>query len=217
VQLTGRDEFVLHGPGSGLPADNVLALAVVPAGVWAGTDRGLVLLDERPAPSGFGGAGIPIGALSYSRDTLWVGTPRGLAFLAGPQGDLTSAFVDASLGPEVEAELRRAVRAVAAWGDTLVVAGEEALLWRAGRRWTVERPIALELGRLTALVPGEGGVWVGGEQGFGFLGFAGRSFTAYRAPDDVPGAVRDLGLTSEYLWVATENGLVRFSLNAIAP
>jgi ligand-binding sensor domain-containing protein len=34
---------------------------------------------------------------------------------------------------------------------------------------------------------------------------------------DLPGPANDLAVDRDYLWVATENGLVRFRLDAIRP
>ena len=34
---------------------------------------------------------------------------------------------------------------------------------------------------------------------------------------DLPGAANDLAVDEEYLWVATDGGLVRFRLNVIRP
>jgi hypothetical protein len=56
---------------------------------------------------------------------------------------------------------------------------------------------------------------VGGRNGLLRFGFAAGDVRAYRAPGDVPGPVRGIASDRQYLWVATEAGLVRFERSAL--
>ena len=49
-----------------------------------------------------------------------------------------------------------------------------------------------------------------GERGVGFATLATPLRRALATPGDLPGRVYDLAVDDDYLWVATEAGLVRF-------
>ena len=71
------------------------------------------------------------------------------------------------------------------------------------------------MGDLTALAADGEGVWIGGERGVAFYRFGSRAFQFYNALGDLPGRVNDLAVDDEYLWVATDRGLVRFTKSAM--
>jgi ligand-binding sensor domain-containing protein len=149
-------------------------------------------------------------ALSAARDTVWVGTTAGLA-LAVPGGDL---LVPA--GWDALPELRAAIVAITRVADTLVAATPDDLLWRTPETgWRVVQTVGPRLGTMYALAPAAGGVWVGGRNGLARFGFADSDLRVFGAPGDVPGPVRGIASEGEYLWVATESGLVRFDRRAL--
>ncbi|MEE8193453.1 MAG: hypothetical protein V3T74_11965, partial [Gemmatimonadales bacterium] len=207
-----RPELMLSG--FGLRAEYGYALAQTPAGVWAGTERGLafvsdhgdvVFVDERVRE--------PIYALAASGDTVWVGGRRGLG--------VTWEGSDAIYVPrhaEEEILLSDPVVALALTGDTLVAATVDRLLWRApGEEWVVERVLSGDLGEVTALAGDEEGVWVGGVRGVAYFRPGLHEFRVFNAPGDLPGPVRDIAVDRSYVWVATLGGMVRFQKRALRP
>ena len=60
------------------------------------------------------------------------------------------------------------------------------------------------------------GFWVAGERGVGFARLTGSPARPLRE-GDLPGPANDLAVDREHLWVGTEDGLVRFRLDAIRP
>ena len=60
------------------------------------------------------------------------------------------------------------------------------------------------------------GFWIAGDRGIGYARLNTPPLRPLRQAD-VPGAVNDLAVDDDYLWVATDGGLVRFRLNAIRP
>jgi ligand-binding sensor domain-containing protein len=90
------------------------------------------------------------------------------------------------------------------------------LIWRNPRTqaWTLGPNLSALLGRLRRFVAEGSGFWVAGDRGVGHVGLATPPIRPLR-DGDLPGSVNDLAVDKEYLWVATEHGLVRFRLAAI--
>ena len=86
----------------------------------------------------------------------------------------------------------------------------------APQSWTLGPNLSGLLGGLVAFAPDGPGFWVAGDRG---VAFARLSVTADPAASggDLPGDSNDLAVDAEYLWVATNGGLVRFRLDAIRP
>ena len=179
------------------------SLTPAPDGVWVGTTRGLsvVTRDGRVARV----SDVPVLSLVAVRETLWVGTNAGVVMM--PPGNADPAQV---------AALSQPIFAVARARDTIVAATDRSLLWRdpATGAWK-ELPLSLALGRPTALAADpDGGVWIGGTQGLARADL-GRAFVrTLTVPVDLPATVRDVLADQDYLWVATDSGLVRFDRRA---
>jgi len=60
----------------------------------------------------------------------------------------------------------------------------------------------------------DGGVWVGGTQGLAHADLGRAHVRTLTVPVDLPAAVRDLLADGDYLWAATDSGLVRFDRRA---
>jgi ligand-binding sensor domain-containing protein len=60
------------------------------------------------------------------------------------------------------------------------------------------------------------GFWVAGERGVAFARLSTPPLRPLRE-GDLPGQSNDLAVDGEFLWVATDAGLVRFRLDAIRP
>src|SRR5262249_31574172 len=103
-------------------------------------------------------------------------------------------------------------------GDTLVALTRDQMLWRDPRTdaWTLGPNLSTILGGLVAFVPDGPGFWVAGEQGVGFARLGTPPVLPLRQ-GDLPGTANDLAVDSEFLWVATSAGLVRFRLAAVRP
>jgi ligand-binding sensor domain-containing protein len=207
---TGEGAGHLFDVGAGLPGPNVLSLAKAPDGVWIGTAQGLALIDQAGVVTRINGYDRAITALVAQRESLWVGTVDGLALLA--PGSATP-----TLPPELAAvpTLSAPIVALANAHDTIVVALADQLGWRnpADGSWTMLRPRA-PVGTITALAPDAGGVWIAGTGGLVFWDLARQTFRGISVPQDIPAAIRDVTVEGDYVWVATDAGLVRLSRDA---
>jgi energy-coupling factor transporter ATP-binding protein EcfA2 len=102
--------------------------------------------------------------------------------------------------------------------DTLVALTRDQLLWRNPRslEWTLGPNLSGLLGRLRRFVADGTGFWVAGDRGVGFARLGTPPLRPLRE-GDLPGAANDLAVDEDFLWVATDGGLVRFRLNVIRP
>jgi hypothetical protein len=106
----------------------------------------------------------------------------------------------------------------ATMGDTLVALTRDQLIWRDPRTqaWSLGPNLSGLLGRLRRFAADGPGFWVAGDRGVGFARLAAAPARTLRE-GDLPGPVNDLAVDREHLWVGTEDGLVRFRLDAIRP
>jgi hypothetical protein len=206
---SGRVEQLLTQHG--LPSNDVLALAPASVGAWVGTSAGLALVGDtgRAMTVERTFTGAPVLALWSAWDTVWAGTTVGLALLP-PLGDVLLLVP----GPLA---LHEPIVALAHRGDTLVAATATRFVLRAGEEWRVVDVPGRPIGRITAMVPDTAGLWVAGEQGFAFFEPSRPVWNALVAPGDVPHPVRDVVATREYVWVATDAGVVRYDRRVLVP
>ena len=175
-------------------------------GIWAGTRDGLSLITTDERVQDVGPRGIAITSLLAAGDTLWVGTSVGLAQVLPGATEMTTP-------PELSerAGMRATVYAIGSLQDTIVIATANELLWRdpATRAWT-GLPLSPALGVPTALATGsDGEVWIGGTRGLAQAGIRSGLIQVHAVPFEIPAAVRDLAADRDYLWAATDSGLVR--------
>jgi ligand-binding sensor domain-containing protein len=172
--------------------------------MWVATTRGLSVVtnDDRVVRVS---TDFPALSLVAARETLWVGTNAGVVMF--PPGGTGAAAV---------AALSQPIYAMTRAGDAIVAATDRSLVWRdpSTGAWR-EVPLSLALGRPTALAADpDGGVWIGGTQGLARADL-GRAFVrTLTVPVDLPAAVRDVLADRNYLWAATDSGLVRFDRRA---
>jgi hypothetical protein len=181
-------------------------LAATPRGIWAGTTHGLSLITANEWLQDLEPRGIAITSLLVAGDTLWVGTSSGLAYVAPGRVDMTIPYE-----LRERASLRVTIYALARLQDTIVMATERELLWRdpATRAWTPV-PLPPALGIPTALAfRANGELWIGGTRGLAQAEIASGFVHVYSAPFEIPAPVRDLAADRDYLWAATDSGLVR--------
>ncbi|MGH7606353.1 MAG: hypothetical protein ACREME_03355, partial [Gemmatimonadales bacterium] len=77
-------------------------------------------------------------------------------------------------------------------------------------------PLPLSLGVPLALAPASpGGLWIGGTLGLGHVDLAGGHIGVWPVPAAWPAPVRDLAVDGDYLWAATDSGLVRVDRRAV--
>lgn len=197
--------------GRGLPDSRVYSIASRAGRITVGTARGVARISESfdvdriaPAYNDAAYAVFPAG------DSTWVGTPAGVR-LALP-GLANAVRPEGMSSPSLQSP----VIDLATLGDTLVALTRDGLLWRDPRtkRWTLGPNISGLLGRLRRFVPDGPGFWVAGDQALGFARLNTPPLRPVR-DGDLPAAVNDLAVDDEYLWVATDRGLVRFLLSAI--
>ncbi|HET8712792.1 MAG TPA: hypothetical protein VFM23_03825 [Gemmatimonadales bacterium] len=184
---------------------NATCLARSRRGVWVGTTRGLSLITTAEGVQELGPAGIAVTSLLATGDTLWVGTNMGLM-------QLLPGATALSRPPEFadRPSLHVTVYALGNLQDTIVMATETELFWRdpATRVWA-SRPLPPALGVPTALTAALGELWVGGTRGLAQVELGTGLLHVHRVPFDIPAAVRDLTSDRDYLWAATDSGLVR--------
>jgi hypothetical protein len=197
----------------GLPDSRVYDVANRQGRIVVGTAHGLARMDDslqvtRVAPL-FADAAY---AVFPAGDSIWVGTPRGVLLAIPGQQDLVRPRALAA------ASLQQAVFGFSTLGDTLVGLTRDHMIWRDPRTqaWSIGPNLSGLLGRLRRFAPDGSGFWVAGDRAVGFVRLGGPPVRALR-DGDLPGPVNDLAVDRDHLWVATEDGLVRFRLDAIRP
>lgn len=200
--------------GKGLPDSRALAVIGQRDDALVGTPRGLARITaaglvQRLAPDFID----PVTALALEGDDIWMGTPVGLLLL---ERDATLPGRTAGLASSPA--FRSPVLRIAWLGDTLVALLPDAMLWRAPGTdtWTLGPNLSGLLGRLRVFTLSGDGFFVAGDRGFGYA--------TLRLPlqrpilqGDNPGPIRDMVADEDFLWVATERGLVRWRLSAVRP
>lgn len=197
----------------GLPDSRVYAVVSRSGRLTVGTRRGLVRVNdslkvERLAPQFVD----PALAVFPAGDSVWVGTQRGVLLALPGQQDLVRPSGLAA------ASMQAPVVALSALGDTVVALTRDEMLWRDPRTqvWTLGPNLSGLLGALVAFTPDGSGFWVAGDRGVGFARLSTPPILPLRG-GDLPGASNDLAVDRDYLWVASNAGLVRFRLDAIRP
>ncbi len=197
----------------GLPDSRVYSIVSRAGRIVVGTAHGAArvgdsLRVERIAPQ----YSDAVYTVFPSGDTVWAGTPAGL-LLALPDGQTLVRPAELA-SPSLQAD----VVDLAPLADTLVALTRDQLLWRnpRSRQWTLGPNLSGLLGRLRRFVADREGFWVAGDRGVGFARLTTPPLRPLRE-GDLPGAANDLAVDEEYLWVATDGGLVRFRLNVIRP
>jgi hypothetical protein len=197
----------------GLPDSRVYAVVSRQGRVTVGTRRGLVRVNdslriERLAPRFV----EPVLAVFPAGDSVWVGTQRGLLLALPGQQDVVRPSGLAA------ASMQAPVVALSSLADTVVALTRDQMLWRDPRTqaWTLGPNLSALLGVLVAFAPDGPGFWVAGDRGVGFARLSTPPIRPLR-DGDLPGTSNDLAVDRDYLWVASDAGLVRFRLDAIRP
>ncbi|HKI93755.1 MAG TPA: hypothetical protein VJ992_00560 [Gemmatimonadales bacterium] len=219
IRTNGHGDSRRFTTADHLPGDAVLSLASGTTGLWVGTRYGLAYVSDlgnKPTIANVDPSlSAPVAALASFGDSVWIGSAVGLGIAA--------VGGRAVVPPDVAAVpyLKDPIAAIALHADTVIVATENRILWRAradtGAAWHVGLVLSPQTGPIVAIAPERGGVWVGGDQGLVYFGFRTNALRRYTIPMDLPGPVRGLAVDGEYLWIATERGLVRFSRRALLP
>jgi ligand-binding sensor domain-containing protein len=202
----------LFAAGDGLPDPRVVSVAANGEAVGVGTAGGVARFAAGKLEGLAPAFKDSVLAVELSADTVWTGTRMGLFAAVPIEPELQSPR-----GLGANPVFRTAVRGLAWSGDTLVALGEDRLFWRAGRTWAYGPILSDRLGALCALVAYRDGLFVAGRRAFAFVRAGAVPDRVYRVPGDVPGEIRQLALTEDYLWMATTGGLVRWRLGALLP
>ena len=154
----------------------------------------------------------PAYAVFPAGDSTWVGTPNGIRLARPGMADLVRPAGLSSPSLQVP------VVDLSLMGDTLVGLTRDGLVWRDPKsgRWALGPNLSALLGRLRRFVPDESGFWLAGDRGVGYAPLNAHPARTLRE-GDLPGAVNDLAVDADHLWVATDRGLVRFRLSDIRP
>lgn len=205
----GRVQLI--GENKGLPDSRVYSVVSRQGRITVGTAHGLARVSdsfqvERLAPS----YSDAVYSVFPFGDSVWIGTPAGLLlYLPGRSGVVRP---DGLGSPGLQVP----VIDLAPLADTVVALTRDALLWRdpKSRVWTLGPNLSALLGRLRRFVAEGAGFWVAGDRGVGYVGLTTPPVRPL-GQGDLPGSVNDLAVDDQYLWVATDGGLVRFRLNAV--
>jgi ligand-binding sensor domain-containing protein len=197
----------------GLPDSRVYSIVSRGGRIVVGTAHGVARLGdslrvERIAP----GYHDAVYTVFPTGDSVWAGTPIGLLLALPNQPDLVRP--SGMTSPSLHA----GVVDLAPLADTLVALTRDQLMWRnpKSREWTLGPNLSGLLGRLRRFVADGPGFWVAGDRGVGFARLGTPPLRPLRE-GDLPGAANDLAVDDDFLWVATDGGLVRFRLSVIRP
>jgi len=218
VRLDGTQAMQAWSVLDGLPDERVLSVATRDDGVWAGTARGLVYVSDSSDTRNVRTRGVgvrlldnlPVHALQFTGDTLWIGTEAGLMAIASPNGRV-GGVVSRPVG--TDPALRRAVRALA-WSDTVLLAATDDAVLRLAPRGGVE-PVRVDLldvrqvGRVTKVAIDDRTMWLAGTDGVVIVSRRDGATRVLRVPGDLPGPVLDIAVNRDYLWLGTPQGLIR--------
>ena len=203
---------------TGLPSDEVLAVSPRDSGSWAGTARGLVFVadsvgDRRGTATLRGetiASGTAVRALLSTGDTLWIGSDAGLLLLAPGSTTPVRAAAAAS-----EPRLLRPIQAIA-YSDSVVAIADAGEVFRINLRSgrLLPRLTAVDfriVGGITTLAIDTQTIWVGGANGTLIVSRATNASIFLPAVAGRRTHVRDILLSREFAWVATEAGVVRLT------
>jgi len=218
VRLDGAQAMQSWGVLDGLPDERVLSVATRDDGVWAGTARGLVYVSDSSDSRNVRTRGVgvrlldnmPVHALQFTGDTLWMGTEAGLMAIATPNGTV-GGVVSRPVGNDPA--LRRPVRALA-WSDSVLLAATDDAVLRLSPRGGVE-PVRVDLldvrlvGRVTKVAIDDRTMWLAGTDGVVIVSRRDGATRVLRVPGDLPGPVLDVAADRDYLWLGTPQGVIR--------
>lgn len=103
-----------------------------------------------------------------------------------------------------------------AWmGRSLIGLTPTRVIWRNdSNQWQAGVDYENQLGRLRSLVVDGEGVWLAGERGAGWARL-GLPVVRPVLEGDIPGDARDVAVDEDYVWIASEGGVVRFTREAL--
>lgn len=160
--------------------------------------------------------GIPIYALLFQNDTLWMGTMYGL-YLYDVNGEkLLSSDTDIlQNGPAPGASTP--VYEMKHHGHKIWMATNRgvASFDRKTKEWSVY-PAPVEYLTPRGMVVDSSGVWVGTEDGLRYLNPETRLWALFGIEDGLSSNfITDLAATRDYIWAGTDRGLTRISLKGL--
>ena len=216
LDIRNPSDVRLWSATTGLPADDALSVAPRDDGAWVGTSRGIVFVadsigDRRGTRTISGptiASGTAVRALLLTGDTLWIGSDAGLLLLAPGS---TAAIRAAAAG--AEPRLSRPIQALA-HSDTIVAIADANEVFRLTNPGGRLLPRLAEVdfrivGGISALAMDARTMWVGGPNGVLVVSRATNVSMFLPAVAGMRARVRDIQLSTQYGWVATEEGVVR--------
>ena len=219
VRLDGDNDVQSWTNLDGLADARVLAVAPRGEGVWAGTARGLLYVNDTsdtkaPRTRGIGARlldNMPIYALQFTGDTLWVGTDAGLLAIPTPN-TAVGGQLSRPLGNDPA--LRRPVRSLA-WSDSVLLALTDDAVMQLAPRGGVEPARVpaldvLQVGRPLRVAIDDRAMWAAGSDGVIMVSRRTGAVRVLRVGVDLPGPALDLVAQRDWLFVGTPQGLIRF-------
>jgi ligand-binding sensor domain-containing protein len=202
------------GSRNGLPSDRILSIVASPEGAYVGTSEGLALVaDTGRAVTVVGVARGPavLSIAGQREDTVWAGTAAGVVGFLLPLGGPV-------VMPEGSPILREPVLAAALRGDSILAATPTRFFVQDAGGWRAVDAPGAPIGRVSAITAdARGGFWIAGDQGFAFFDPSRSVWNALFTAADVPQPVRGITASRDYVWVATDIGVVRYERRLLVP
>ena len=218
IDARNASDVRLWSATTGLPADDVWAVAPRDDGTWAGTGRGVVFVRDsigdrrgtRTISEPVLASGTRVRALLLTGDTLWIGSDAGLLLL--PPGGTSAVRAAAAAA---EPRLSRQIRAIA-HSDSIVAIADANEIFRISLRSgrLLPRMTAVNftiVGGISALAIDQHTIWVGGPNGVLVVSRASNAGMFLPSVAGMGTRVRDILLTRDFGWIATEDGVVRLA------
>lgn len=190
----------------GLPDDYVRSLERTSHGIWAGTSRGLALIDPAALRATWRGMeGARINGLAVRNDTLWIATDLGLWIATS---DSSGMQVLEAPGRSELPWLKMRIMSVAYAAGSIAALVEDRL-YVYDTAWN--GPVLLQGGRRAHELRSTGeSLLILRADGLEEYNPSKKESIFLSIPADIPdGPVRDAARAGEYIWVATPSGAVR--------
>ena len=209
VLAPGARVFQRLDEREGLSSLNVRALARTRDGIWAGTQRGLSVIDASSRRGVWRGMeGVRINALAARNDTVWIASDAGLWIGVAESGSFKVLAAPAS---EAHATLKRQVAAVVALGNRIATLALDGVRLYDGAWSNVVAQVNANLGGRPHDLRASGeSLFVLGANALAEWDTRADEWRRLTVPADIPdGPVYDVVKSGSFLWVATPGGAVR--------
>ena len=192
---------------AGLPSDVVTSIAPSAGGAWVGTANGLAFVEGSPRSME---PRVAVADLLLWSDTLWIASAAGVLAVRLP--DSVPKRISVSDG-----RLARAVSVLARADSILAVASDGELIevdLKSGRVLPSRAANIGALGRIMRLAMDANTIWLAGASGVLVIHRGSGRSQLLAVGLALRGAVTDVVLTRDVVWIGTRDGLLRIRRRA---